>query len=108
MFPPDELVSLVGGNAEFTCLSSSIRMVIAIQWLINGSFIEDLSTINAMADFNEIANGIGTLSFSNLILDFNMTTIRCRAEFGPNDFMTSSKVTILLVQGLCSLISIGC
>ncbi len=105
MFPPERLVLHVGGTAQFSCLSSS-RRITAIQWLINGSFIEDLSTINAMKEFSELANGIGVLTFSNVTLDFNMTTIQCRAEFHPNDSMTSSKVTILLFQGLCMILII--
>lgn len=98
VFPPEMLVSHVGGRAEFTCLSSS-RAIISISWLINGSFIEDLSTINAMEEFSTFAGGIGVLTFDNLALDLNMTTIRCRAKFGPNDLKTSTEATILLVQG---------
>ena len=74
-------------------------MIERIQWLINKTFIENLSPsqgVQVSSDFNtEFRTGI--LEFENLTVYYNMSRIQCTANG------ISSLVTVLLVQGLSVL-----
>lgn len=102
VYPPDKFVSVPGGNATFICSSPSGargNTITKVQWLVNGSLFDPLDLLNVSTDFFPFSNGFGILSFTNLPVEYNMTTIRCRAYFGFRT-LTSNNATLLLLQGI--------
>lgn len=99
VFPPDHFVSTPGGDATFRCLSVSGDQLVIVQWFINGTLLENLNLKNV-----EIAlfptTGSGSLRFTDLPHEYNMTRIRCRATFSSGTSATSSDSTVLLLQGI--------
>ena len=72
-------------------------MIESIQWIINGTRIENLPPSEGTilnSTFNTEFE-IGILEFNNLTMDYNMSRIRCTTDFGA-----SSIVVMLLVKGL--------
>ena len=71
-------------------------------WFINGSSLEDLTLDNVrQALLNEASSTAiegGSLTFADVPVEYNMTTIQCLVEYSTGDMMRSLK-TSLLVQG---------
>lgn len=106
VFPAGEFVTIPHGNAAFTCLSLSpsgdeIRQV---QWLLNGTLLQHLHLENVEAEFSTIGSGVGTLQFTDIPLAYNMTTIRCHAEFSSGHWFVSNDATLLLIQDLLAAV----
>ena len=65
-----------------------------MQWLINGTQLENLNLSNVNAMFS---NGVGRLEIFHIPLEYNDTTIQCIANFGNRN--EPSNILTLLVQG---------
>ncbi len=87
-------MSVQGGVARFICSDDAIT-VTGVQWLLNGTALQDLNLSNVNARFSLQT---GYLAFTNLPLEYNMTCIVCTANTSSG-VMKSSNVS-LLVQGL--------
>ncbi len=89
-------VFIPGVNPVFNCgaASDATITIASVQWMINGTRLEDLSLINVETEFSQIS-GQGTLVFRNITEEYNNTNIQCRANGTTVD---SNNVT-LLVQG---------
>ena len=95
--PPDQLIADQGGKARFNCLQSAINQMrlVAIQWFMNGTLVENTTNVKT---FFRAGSG-AALIFSNLTLDFNMTSIHCRAKF-QHEMVNSTNMPILFVRRL--------
>ena len=98
--PSDTLVAYPGDSARFTCGDRSIRTIQSIEWLLNGSSLETLSLKNVTQVVARVGDEItsGLLRFSDLLLNYRMTTIQCRLvfEMGQSGL---SMIALLVVQG---------
>ena len=98
-------MSIVGGNAVFSCLSPSNidDSIVSIQWLLNGISSDQVandSSVSVTTKFSEIIN-TGRLILEDLSTDFNETVVQCITEFDsePPLYIVSSRAT-LLIQGM--------
>ena len=97
---PPILVAAVNDSrgTTFACLSPiSLNEggIASIQWLINGILLEDLNLNNVNSTF---VGGVGTLIFSNILLDQNSTFVLCSIHFVSGRVENSSD-SVLLLQG---------
>ncbi len=69
----------------------------SVQWLMNGTRLEDLNLTNVPTEFREVTRQ-GTLVFNNISVEYNNTNIQCRATLSNEETVDSNNVT-LLVQG---------
>ena len=90
----DGYVSTPGGSATFLCTPRPGMS--EIDWLVNGTQIGDLDISNITAEFDENI-GIGTLTFGDVLLEYNETTVTCLIDFTR---LSSN----LLVQGRLTII----
>ena len=101
VIPRDFFISTPGGSAEFRCIVEQ-PTILGIQWIVNGSLLENLRLTGVTTEIS-MRFGIGVLIFENLPMEYNETTIRCRARFftssGGQDTSTSPGATLLLLQG---------
>ena len=82
----------VSYEASFFCTGTA--SVSGIQWLINGTHLENLNLQNVNTRF---FRGIGRLDITHIPSDYNDTTIQCIANFGDRN--EPSNILTLLVQG---------
>ncbi len=80
-----------GEGTVFTC-----RATQQIQWLVNGTRLEDLNQRDGIED--NVTFGIGTLTFRDIPLEYNDTTIQCVVTLTSGEIIRSNNAT-LLVQG---------
>ncbi len=85
-----------GDNTIYYCWSSSGTIITSVQWLINGTRLEDLNLTNVETEFSQLSR-LGYLSFSDISVEYNNTNIQCRATF--NGETLNSNNSTLLVQG---------
>ena len=97
--PMDGYVSTPGGSAGFLC-TPRIPGRSDLDWLVNGTQIGDLNISNITAEFDENF-GIGTLTFGDVLLEYNETTVTCLIDFTR---LSSN----LLVQGRLAIIQTTC
>ncbi len=90
-------VFVLGDNPVFNCVSLHGATVTSVQWLINGTRLEDLSLTNVRTDFSEITEQ-GSLVFNNVPVEYNGTYIQCRVTLSNGETENSNNST-LLVQG---------
>jgi hypothetical protein len=73
-------VYALGGIAALNCFDNNVN---SIRWLVNGTHYKNFSNAEV---FYEVDNnsmiGFGTLRFTNLSIDFNMTVIMCTISSG--------------------------
>ena len=96
--PRPHYVSTPGGRVTFICQPLPEVRITHMQWLMNGSSLEDLNLNNVTARFTESIGGI--LTFRNVPMEYNSTRITCVAAITVS--FTSRNVTrdsLLLVQG---------
>ncbi len=95
---PDEynIIRIQGDDSRFNCLSTSVTFI-SVEWLINGTRLEDLSFTNVETPFTAAAT-VETLLFNNISVEYNNTNIQCRATYDNGDTADSNNIT-LLVQG---------
>ncbi len=90
-------VFIPGDNPIFNCASLPHTNITSVQWLINGTRLEDLSFTNVVTDFSELTRQ-GVLVFNNISVEYNNTNIQCRATLSNGETVDSNDFT-LLVQG---------
>ena len=86
-------VSYVGARATITCSESDI---VNVQWLVNGT-LDDGLNMNVVSDFSPITH-LGHLLFREVLMEYNGTTIQCRANSSSGS-ITYSNIITMLVQG---------
>ena len=90
-------IFIPGNNPTNNCGSLS-GTIASVQWLINGTLLEDLNLTNVEPDFSEVTSQ-GSLVFRNISVEpHNNTIIQCRATFNNGKIVDSNNST-LLVQG---------
>ena len=83
--------SYPGGRAAYSCFGG-----VGVQWLVNGTGVEDLNLgDDVVVEFSE-AREEGNLLFRNIPPEYNETTIQCRANYSSGTSSTSDTVTLLL------------
>ena len=87
-------VSYVGARATFIC--SGGGDIVNIQWLLNGT-LDDGLNMNVVSEFGQISR-VGNLLIRNVLMEYNGTTIQCRANSSSGS-ITYSNIITLLVQG---------
>ena len=85
---------ILGGDTAFTCRGTSA--VQQIQWLVNGTQLEDLDQRNGIE--HDVTFGLGHLTFRNISVEYNDTTIQCIVALTSGEILSSNNAT-LLVQG---------
>ncbi len=95
--PHGQVVSIPGGSAQFSCTILPNDGVVAVEWLINGTVLENPSLSGATVDFFP---GLGSrLVFASLSPKFNVTRIACRVVFTDGNKEDSTESTTCLLQG---------
>ncbi len=90
-------VYITGRNPALSCASISGTTITSVEWLINGTRLEDLSLTNVETQFIELSRQ-GILVFNNISVEYNNTNILCRANLSNGETINSNDFT-LLVQG---------
>ncbi len=90
-----------GENPIYNCVSSS-AIITSVEWLINGTRLQDLSLTNVVTEFSQLSRR-ATLVFTMVSVKYNNTNIQCRATLSNGETVDSSNST-LLVQGVHFLI----
>lgn len=98
--PDGGVVSVPGGGATFECSHNS-RTLTGVQWLLNGTRLQDLNVRNVTAVFSDILE-TGYLEFTNLPLEYNTTEISCMASVNSRMSLSSDSV-LLRIQGIAML-----
>jgi hypothetical protein len=98
---PSNPFSAVGENYEVRCRLVTVtgNALRDVSWLLNGSSLEILGLDGVLPHFSTIGSGIGFLTFSNLAMEHNFTTIKCIGHLNSGDSHTSEGV-VLLLQGI--------
>ena len=92
-----ELVSLAryeGQVAEFSCSAS--EEISSVQWIVNGSALEDLNMDTSISTLLSVAGGF--LTIRNVPRHYSGTTVQCVITF-PDSTTSSSNTATLQVQG---------
>ncbi len=89
-------VFIPGDNPIYNCASSS-GTITSVEWLINGTQLEDLSLTNVETEFSQLSRQ-GVLVFNDISVEYNNTNIQCRATLSNGETVHSNSLT-LLVQG---------
>ncbi len=88
------VVIILGGETTYTCrVTGTIQQ---IQWLVNGTQLEDLNKRDGIED--DVTFGIGHLTFRNISEEYNNTNIQCIVTLTSGEIIRSNSAT-LLVQG---------
>ncbi len=87
-----------------SCASLS-DTITSVEWLINGTQLEDLSLTNVLTDFSELTRQ-GVLLFNSISVEYNNTNIQCRTTLSNGESADSNNFT-LLVQGEREIIEDG-
>ena len=87
-------VSYVGARGTFHC--SDGRDIVSVQWLLNGT-LDDGLNMNVVSEFSQISL-ISNLLIRDVPMEYNGTTIQCRANSSSGDIIYSNNIT-MLVQG---------
>ncbi len=85
-----------GDSPIFICGPSS-GTITSIEWLINGTRLEDLNLTNVKTELSNITTQ-ETLFFNNISVEYNNTNIQCIATLSNGESVDSNNHT-LLVQG---------
>ena len=103
IFPIGQYVSTPGGTAEFTCVGSPSAEVVGVQWLVNGTILEDLNLTNVTT--TSLGSGIEKMELANISVKHNKTRVRCTVEFITEGTQTSPSHTLMLLQGWHNVIT---
>ena len=87
-------MSYVGARAIFIC--SYGEDIVSVQWLLNGT-LDDGLNMNVVSDFSQISR-VGNLLIHDVPMEYNGTTIQCRANSSSGS-ITYSNIITMLVQG---------
>ena len=91
---PSKTVGVPGNDFLFVCSDPS-HTASSVQWLVNGTLLENSTLENVFQEFNDRSK-TADLSF-NLPLEHNVTTIQCIGNFASEN--VSSETVTLLLQG---------
>ena len=91
---PSKTVGILDDNFAFFCSDPS-RTALSIQWLVNGTLLENSRLMNVFQEYNSRSKTTD-LSF-DLPLEHNVTTIQCIGIFASEN--VSSETITLLLQG---------
>ncbi len=92
----NDIVSIPGYYSIYYCWSSSgIITITSVEWLINGTQLEDLSLTNVETEFSQLLRQ-GTLVFNIISVEYNNTNIQCRATLSNGETADSNSVTLLV------------
>lgn len=91
-----EATTTPGGDATFYCIS--VTPIANIQWLVNGSSLENLNLRNVETEFNPPVP-VGILNFTKVPLEYNNTRVRCRAELSSGRSSVAMETALLTIQG---------
>ena len=86
-------VSYVGARATFTCSGGD---TVSVQWQLNGT-LDDGLNMNMVSEFGQISR-VGNLLIRDVPMEYNGTTIQCRANSSSGS-ITYSNIITMLVQG---------
>ena len=100
IYPPDHFVLVPGGNAAFSCLSTSSDVIDVVQWLINGTVLESLELTDVEIEFRDIGHGVFDLELGNIPIEFNTSWIQCRVDLRSGRVETSSRTVLILLEGM--------
>ncbi len=89
-------VFIPGRNPVLSC-ASPFDTITGVEWLINGTRLEDLSLTNVVTEFSQLFRQ-GGLVFNDISVEYNNTNIQCRATLSNGETVDSNNFT-LLVQG---------
>lgn len=94
------LVVYPGDDIYIRCSINSIYEVISIEWILNGTALNDLSLDNVTANLNQEQGKItsGNLRIISVPIEYVRTTIECRVTLMGLAWQVSDNV-VLLVQG---------
>ena len=95
VFPSGPVVTIPGRNKIFICQLVTTEQQ-NVSWLLNGSALENYGLDNVISE--QIVNNQGILTFTNLSLENNHTTIQCQATLPSG--MNRSTSAVLLLQGM--------
>ena len=94
VFPLQQHVAVAGGTATFQCLSVH-NNIAGVQWLVNGSQNYNLANVT-----EAILGAVGFLTFANIPVEYNMTTLSCEIILSSSRRETAQETSRLLVQGV--------
>ena len=98
----DEVIVFEGDTNAFSCTSDPETTV---EWLVNGTLLEEPYPMGITITEIMIPNNIiigGSLSYNNVPLDYNGTTVQCIATTNGN--VKRTNIGTLLVQGKDTLL----
>ena len=87
-------VSYTGGRATYACFGGGT--IVGVQWLVNGTRVEDLNLGDDVVVEFSLAREKGNLLFRNIPAEYSETTIQCRVNYSSKTSSTSDTVTLLL------------
>ena len=87
-------MSYAGGRASYACFGGGT--IVGVQWLVNGTRVEDLNLGDDVVVEFSLAREEGNLLFRNIPAEYNETTIQCGANYSSGNSSTSDNVTLLL------------
>ena len=90
------VVGVEGSRATIRCSESPLRLP-SVQWLVNGSTLEDLNLRNVSVVLDPDLQA-SFLDFTELPLEYNMTRVNCSANATSGRRVSST--LLLLVQGM--------
>ena len=91
---PSKTVGVPGDNIAFLCSDPS-RTALSVQWLVNGTLLENSRLVNVYHEFNTRSKSAEL--YFDLSLEHNVTTIQCIYNFASEN--VSSETITLLLQG---------
>ena len=94
-------MSYVGARATFACLGEDI---VSVQWLLNGT-LDDGLNMNVVSEFSQIRH-VGDLLIRDVLMEYNGTTIQCRANSSSGSITYSNSITLYLYKVRCTIIII--
>ncbi len=94
----DPVILYEGGEGTFVC--SSQEASTNVQWIVNGSSLENLNLYDETM-LDTFSTG-GALKFLNVPLDYSGTTVQCVITYTDGS-MGSSNTATLLVQGVVAI-----
>ena len=98
MYPSGTFVSVLDGSFQVVCSSDSTMQLTDVQWLVNGSPLENLN-LHAETNISR-ENGYGYLRFNNnLQRKHNNSVISCTATFDSDEMQSPLQFSKLIIQG---------
>ena len=92
-------MTTLGGGATFRCFSIDHADFSSVQWLVNDTELENFNITGVKESFRT-GSYYGILEFSEIPLQYNETSVQCRATLSSgNNIPESSEPSQLLLQG---------